>query len=142
MYLNFLQNESPQLLEGVFFSKKLFSKFDEFSWRRPKGGNTLSTRWISHNVFTWSASLAQCTLYNVDRSRWCCSRLQPLEFFVWSCMKSLVYGSPVRTEQELLNRIMDAAVKVRGQISFKVTVRERKGRVAALDKIEDTLKTN
>jgi hypothetical protein len=46
-------------------------------------------------------------------------------------MKSLVYSAPVNTEEELLNRIQEAAEVVRGKVNHSVTVQAMRKRTRA-----------
>ena len=40
--------------------------------------------------------------------------LTPIDYFLWGRMKSMVYQSPVETEEELLARVMVAAQEING----------------------------
>jgi len=57
--------------------------------------------------------------------------LTPLEFYVWGYMKSEVYKTVVGDENDLRNRIVEAANKVKNKLSFQVNVRAVRKRARA-----------
>ncbi|GBN42850.1 hypothetical protein AVEN_191909-1 [Araneus ventricosus] len=54
--------------------------------------------------------------------------LNPLDFFLWGCIKQRVYATPPPTLQELRNRITDACASVSPDMLYKVQ-REVESRV-------------
>lgn len=110
-YLMFLQNELNEMLEDV-----------------PVG--LLNRMWFQHdgapphigrNVVNW--------LNNNFNGRWIGRRgpilwparspdLNPLDFYLWGHMKQLVYAVEITTEEQLMQRIIDAAEQIQNVQDF------------------------
>ncbi|KAG8324484.1 hypothetical protein J6590_091420 [Homalodisca vitripennis] len=54
-----------------------------------------------------------------------------MDFFVWGFFKQEVYSTPVNSEEELRGRIGLAAQRLRGKLSFKMTVEAMRKRARA-----------
>ncbi|KAG8304869.1 hypothetical protein J6590_083962, partial [Homalodisca vitripennis] len=58
-----------------------------------------------------------------------------MDFFVWVFFKQEVYSTPVNSEEELRGRIGLAAQRLRGKLSFKMTVGAMRKRARACEKV-------
>lgn len=57
--------------------------------------------------------------------------LTPLDFYVWGTTKELVYSTEINTREELINRINNAAVTLRNNVTDRVTIAEIQRRYRA-----------
>lgn len=123
MYLDFLQHNLPQLLDAIDHNQRQDIIFQQDG--APPHYNRDVREWLSENYATWigRGGPVPWPARSPD--------LNPMDFFVWGYMKSEVYMTPVNSEEELLNRIHDAAQKVREKLSYKVTVRGMRKRARA-----------
>ena len=101
VYLRFLQEELPRLLEDVPLNKRGGMYFQNYG--APPHKNFLHYRfpgrWIGcGGPYNWPARSPD---------------LSPLDYCVWGWMKELVYSVKVVTRDALLCRILDAAHRIR-----------------------------
>jgi hypothetical protein len=109
-YLEFLQNDLPGLLEDVPLHQRVSSYFQQDGapahygrevkdWLDEKYGG----RWIGRNgPIHWPARSPDLTV---------------LDFFIWGRMKEIVYSSEITTLTELEQRISEASLQVRQELS-------------------------
>lgn len=123
MYLDFLQHDLPQILDAIDPVHRQEIIFQQDG--APPHFNTNVRDWLSANYPTWigRGGPVPWPARSPD--------LNPMDFFVWGFMKSEVYATPVNTEEELQNRILAAAQKVREKLSHKVTVGAMRKRARA-----------
>lgn len=114
MYWNLLLHDLPRILHEVKRARRQRIVYQDDG---AVGYYSLDVQnWLNENYQTW-----------IGRGRtvsWPARSpdLIPMDFFVWGLMKQEVHSTPVNSEDELLNRINAAAVKVREALTFKVTV--------------------
>lgn len=107
-YLNFLQNNLYELLEDIPIANRqgIWFMHDgapaHFSHIVTDYLNTAyGNRWVGRNgPVKWPPRSADLT---------------PLDYFVWGWMKSMVYSTSIATQEELRNRIEEAAATMRGR---------------------------
>lgn len=123
MYLDFLQHNLPQLLDGIDTERREELIFQQDG--APPHYNADVRQWLTENYPTWigRGGVVAWPARSPD--------LNPMDFFVWGFMKSEVYATVVNSEEDLLNRIMVAANTVREKLSFKVTVQAMRKRARA-----------
>jgi len=104
-YLRFLQEELPQLLEGVPLNKRgrMYFQHDGAPHSSLEVRNFLNYRfpgrWIGRGgPHNWPARSPD---------------LSPLDYCIWGWMKELVYSVKVVTRDALLSRILDATDRIR-----------------------------
>ena len=106
MYLRFLQEELPQLLENVPLDKRsrMYFQHDGAPPHSSRGvknflNHRFPGRWIGRcGPHHWPAR---------------CPDLSPLDYCVWGWMKELFYSEKLETRNALLGRILDAADLIR-----------------------------
>ncbi len=122
-YLDFLQHNLPQLLDQLTQQQREELIF-QHDGAPPHFSNDVR-QWLNENYPTWIGRGG--TVAWPPRS----PDLNPMDFYVWGYMKSLVYKTVVPNEVDLHDRIFDAANKVRDELSYKVTVRAIRKRARA-----------
>lgn len=104
-YLDFLRNDLPNLLDVVS------EEVRESHWLQNDGcpahygvnvraylNSTYPNRWIGRlGPILWPPRSPD---------------LNPLDFFYWGCLKEEVYSKPIRSLEELRNRVQEAASKI------------------------------
>lgn len=101
-YLEMLQNDLPGLLEDAPLALRQRMWFQQdgcpahYARRvREHLSNTFPDRWIGRlGPILWPPRSPD---------------LNPLDFFYWGCLKDKVYAKPIRSEEELRERVFDAA---------------------------------
>lgn len=113
-YLDFLQHNLPQLLDELTQQQREDLIF-QHDGAPPHFTNDVRT-WLTENYPTWigRGGVVAWPPRSPD--------LNPLDFFVWGYMKSEVYMTAVHNEEDLHNRIFEAANKLRDILTNKVTV--------------------
>jgi hypothetical protein len=117
LYLEFLQHVLPELLQDVPLDirRDMWLQHDgapaHFSLRvREYLNDQFPNRWIGRGgPVSWPARSPD---------------LSALDFFLWGYVKSLVYETPVRGEEDLLARVMAACTHVQGIPGIFHRVRE------------------
>lgn len=121
-YLDFLQNELPDLLHDVPEETRRSMVFQHDGCPshyhrdvREFLDTNYEGRWIGRGGPTeWPARSPDLT---------------PLDFYLWGRMKELVYFKPVPTKEVLLERINEAGEKIREELMAAVTSTEVEKRV-------------
>lgn len=101
-YLAFLENDLPTLLEDTSLELRRRMWYQQDGCpahyeRRVRGhlDNTYPARWIGRlGPILWPPRSPD---------------LNPLDFFYWGCLKDKVYAKPIRSEEELRQRVFEAA---------------------------------
>lgn len=101
-YLHFLENDLPVLLEDTSLALRRRMWFQQDGCPahyarqvREHLSNTFPERWIGRlGPILWPPRSPD---------------LNPLDFFYWGCLKDKVYAKPIRSEEELRQRVFDAA---------------------------------
>lgn len=122
-YLDFLQHNLPQLLDQLTQQQREELIFQQ-DGAPPHFTNDVR-QWLTENYPIWIGRGG--TVAWPPRS----PDLTPLDFYVWGYMKSEVYKTVVRDENDLRNRIIEAANKVRNELTFNVSVRAIRKRARA-----------
>lgn len=122
-YLDFLQHNLPQLLDDLTQEQRDNLIFQHDG--APPHFDTDVREWLTENYPTWIGRGGSVAW--PPRS----PDLNPLDFFVWGYMKSEVYMTVIQSEEDLRDRIFNAANKVREALSHKVTVRAMRKRARA-----------
>lgn len=123
-YENFLRNELALLLEDVPLATRAQMIYQHdgcpahyFRGVRQWLDINYPRRWIGRGgPIPWPAR---------------CPDLTPCDFYIWGHMKDLVYSTPVRSLEELRERILTAALQMKNTISTRVTITEVRRRLRA-----------
>lgn len=123
-YLEFLQNDLPELLEDVPLIQLMSSYYQHDGAPAHYGREVkmwldeeYADRWIGRNgPVHWPARSPDLTV---------------LDFFVWGRMKELVYSTEITTLNELEERILESSSKVRQQLESINIQREIQKRTLA-----------
>lgn len=121
IYLNFLENTLPALLEDIplLTRRSLFYQHDGAPAHtstivKEKLQQMFPERWIGRNgPIPWPARSPDLT---------------PLDFFLWGAMKNDVYSVPVHTREDLVRRIETAANNIKERlatINLKKSMKKR-----------------
>lgn len=121
-YLNFLQNQLPDLLRDVpeEIRRTIIFQHDGCPSHYHRDvreflNNEFAGRWIGRGGPTeWPARSPDLT---------------PLDFYLWGRMKELVYFKQVPTKEVLMEIIDEASAQVRAELTVDVTKREVEKRV-------------
>lgn len=107
-YLQFLQNDLPNLLDDVPLNlrQNMWFMHDGAPPHYPAAVRNFLDEWLSRRWFGRGSEFPW-----PPRS----PDLNPLDFFLWGYIKSLVYTEEIRTREQLLQRIHDAVDTIRNK---------------------------
>lgn len=114
IYLNFIQNMLPTLLEDLPLQLRRNIIFQHDG--APPHSSRLVQAYLNRTFETWIGRGG--TVPWPPRS----PDLNPMDYFVWGYLKELVYRTEVTNVDDLRARIFTAAEKLRRVLSFGVTV--------------------
>ena len=118
-------NRPPTPLAEIKIKKDGVNKKQMWQLQAPPHFTNDVRQWLTENYPIWIGRGG--TVAWPPRS----PDLTPLDFYVWGYMKSEVYKTVVRDENYLRNRIIEAANKVRNELTFNVSVRAIRKRARA-----------
>lgn len=107
IYLHFLQDVLPELLDNAHVPIGIRARM----WFQHDGAPAHFSRIVQDHL---NQQFPARWIGRGGAIRWPARSpdLTPLDFFLWGYMKSLVYETPVNTQEELLGRVMAASLHI------------------------------